>query len=126
MKKRANYSALCNHNSGIPLTIPMKQLLITLFLLSSLALSCKKTNPDYKKTASDATFLRKTEVKVTEVMVHDIFSPPVASRIYVYASLAAYEALVPSNPQYRSMAGGVGVQVPSWLVTVCLNPRVCL
>ncbi len=85
----------------------MKQLLIPLFLLSSLALSCKKTNPDYQKTASDATFLRKTEVKVTEVMVHDIFSPPVASRIYVYASLAAYEALVPSNPQYRSMAGQI-------------------
>lgn len=29
--------------------------------------------------------------KLTEVIVYDIFSPPVASRIYVYPSIAAYE-----------------------------------
>lgn len=31
--------------------------------------------------------------QVTEVIVYDIFSPPVASRIYAYSSLAMYEAL---------------------------------
>lgn len=29
---------------------------------------------------------------ITEVMVHDIISPPVASRVYLYSSVAAYEA----------------------------------
>lgn len=29
---------------------------------------------------------------ITEVMVHDIISPPVASRVYLYSSIAAYEA----------------------------------
>lgn len=32
--------------------------------------------------------------KLTEVMVYDIFSPPVASRIYVYPSIAAYEITI--------------------------------
>lgn len=34
---------------------------------------------------------------ITNVIVHDIFSPPVASRIYVYASIAARESLVASG-----------------------------
>jgi hypothetical protein len=67
--------------------------------------SCKKSNENYKQEAANANFLRDVESQVTQVMVHDIFSPPVASRIYFYASLAAYEALVPGYPQYQSMAG---------------------
>lgn len=35
----------------------------------------------------------RAEKAVTHVIVHDIFSPPVASRIYLYASLAAFETL---------------------------------
>ena len=31
--------------------------------------------------------------KVTEVMINDIFSPPVASRIYAYPNIAAYEGI---------------------------------
>ena len=42
---------------------------------------------------------------LTDVIVYDIFSPPVASRIYVYPSIAAYEALLPDYPDYRSFAG---------------------
>ena len=43
--------------------------------------------------------------KLTDVMVHDIFSPPQAARTYAYASTAAYEALVSSHAGYRSLAG---------------------
>jgi hypothetical protein len=75
--------------------------------LAILAISCRKENPNYKSQVSDAEFLRATEAQVTSVMVHDIFSPPVASRIYFYSSLAAYEALVPGHSQYISMAGQV-------------------
>lgn len=39
-----------------------------------------------------AALLQRAQHAVTEVIVHDIFSPPVASRIYLYTSLAAYEA----------------------------------
>lgn len=77
------------------------------------ASSCRKTNDQYKADCSNADFLRNTENQVTQVMVHDIFSPPVASRIYFYSSLAAYEALVPGNPNYLSMAGQIKGLAPA-------------
>lgn len=43
--------------------------------------------------------------KVTEVMIHDIFSPPVASRIYAYPNIAAYEILSLKNENYQSLNG---------------------
>ena len=43
--------------------------------------------------------------KVTDIMVHDIFSPPVASRIYVYPSIAAYEIMTVENTEYTSLTG---------------------
>ena len=42
---------------------------------------------------------------VTDVMVHDIFSPPVASRVYAYASLAAYEVAALADEEYASLMG---------------------
>lgn len=39
---------------------------------------------------------------VTAVIVHDVFSPPAASRIYAYTCLAGYEA-------YRLASGGSGI-----------------
>jgi hypothetical protein len=42
---------------------------------------------------------------LTDVTVHDIFSPPVASRIYAYPSIAAYEILASKDSTYRSLAG---------------------
>jgi hypothetical protein len=41
--------------------------------------------------------------KLTEVMIHDIFSPPVASRIYVYPNIAAYETLNKNSSTYKSL-----------------------
>ncbi len=38
-------------------------------------------------------------------MVRDIYSPPVASRTYAYISIAGYEAAVPGDPKYLSLAG---------------------
>ncbi|GGG36376.1 hypothetical protein GCM10011414_02160 [Croceivirga lutea] len=43
--------------------------------------------------------------KVTEVMIHDIFSPPVASRIYAYPNIAAYEILSQKHENYKSLNG---------------------
>ena len=42
---------------------------------------------------------------VTGIMVHDIFSPPVASRIYVYPNVAAYEIMVQNSKEYHSLQG---------------------
>lgn len=42
--------------------------------------------------------------KVTDVMVHDIFSPPVASRVYAYTSIAGYEVARNLDSTYASMS----------------------
>ncbi|TRZ43310.1 vanadium-dependent haloperoxidase [Robertkochia solimangrovi] len=43
--------------------------------------------------------------RVVDVMIHDIFSPPVASRIFAYANIAAYEIIAQSDPEYNSLTG---------------------
>lgn len=49
--------------------------------------------------------LHRAEQNLTRVIVHDIFSPPVASRIYLYANAAAYETLVLGHEDYQSLYG---------------------
>lgn len=42
--------------------------------------------------------------KITAIMVNDIFSPPQASRVYVYPNVAAYEVLNANSKEYASLA----------------------
>lgn len=53
---------------------------------------------------TDQNILHKNTKQLTEVIIHDAFSPPVASRIYAYTSLAAYETLRHSETGYPSIA----------------------
>ena len=64
--------------------------------------------------------------KLTEIQVHDIFSPPVASRIYAYSNIAAYEALQAGETEYSSLVGQVNelTPVPKPKDTTGLNLRV--
>ncbi|QNF33059.1 vanadium-dependent haloperoxidase [Adhaeribacter swui] len=79
-----------------------KFILVALVLL--VGVSCQKKKAD-EATLANPDVMHTTVRKLTDVMVHDIFSPPVASRIYAYANIAAYEALVPGHPDYQSLAG---------------------
>lgn len=63
--------------------------------------SCKKEK-SIVITANDYCSAVDT---VTGIMVHDIFSPPVASRIYVYPNIAAYEIIAQNNNTYQSLQG---------------------
>lgn len=66
-------------------------LALLVFLVS--CQSPKKDTPMTEKyTAEDGEILRSCEKKLTDLIVIDIFAPPVASRVYVYPLLAAYEA----------------------------------
>lgn len=51
---------------------------------------CKSRN---KLTPDDAEVLHQNEDQLTKIIIYDVFTPPVASRIYVYSSLASYEAV---------------------------------
>lgn len=42
---------------------------------------------------------------LTDVMVTDIFTPPVCSRIYAYPHIAAYEVLAKNEDQYPTLVG---------------------
>jgi len=82
----------------------MKYKLLVIFSLL-FVLSCKKKTTEYKSKANNPEFLHRTMKAITDRIVYDIFSPPVASRIYTYASVAAYEAIIHEYPSYKSLAG---------------------
>ena len=65
---------------------------LTILSIAVLALSCKRENKDYGKQTDDPTIYHQSFKALTDVIVHDIFSPPVASRIYTYSAIAGYEA----------------------------------
>ena len=77
------------------------------FLLIGIIISCSSPKVDYKAKVQDPEFIHRSIKEITDLIVHDIFSPPVASRIYAYASVAAYEALIPEDKNYVSLAGQV-------------------
>ncbi len=57
--------------------------------------------------SKDAYPLHRSEKALTDVIVHDIFSPPVASRIYAYANIAAHEVLAASMNKDASLYGKI-------------------
>ena len=69
--------------------------------------ACESSKGEYKEVLKDPQIYHASNKKLTDIIVHDIFSPPVASRIYVYANIAAYETLVTQYPDYQSLAGQV-------------------
>lgn len=77
----------------------MKAILTSFFLIVFFFSSCKKQET-VVITPND---LHKAVEKVTEIMVHDIFSPPVASRIFAYPNIAAYEIIALNNPEYKTL-----------------------
>jgi len=82
--------------------------LFALALMAFLAMaytSCKSYNQDYQTAANDPKYIHQSMKKLTDVIIHDIFSPPVASRNYVYPSIAAYEAARWMDPSYKSLFG---------------------
>ncbi|MDC6365504.1 MULTISPECIES: vanadium-dependent haloperoxidase [Flavobacteriaceae] len=79
----------------------MKERISILAILFLVFLSCQKKEEPIVITPED---YHNSVDKVTEVMIHDIFSPPVASRIFAYPNIAAYEILVQKDGSYASLA----------------------
>ncbi len=59
----------------------------------------------YKDAVANPGFLHRAHHTLTDIIVYDIFSPPVASRNYVYPSIAAYETVRNAHPSYQTLAG---------------------
>ena len=82
-------------------------------------LSCQEKK-DYTQAITDGSYFHAAQKQITEVIIHDIFSPPVAVRIYSYSSLAAYEVLAATDSaNYASLMGqlnaseAINVPVPN-------------
>ena len=82
----------------------IKIIFLNVFFLFGI-IGCEQ-DTTYIKTLSDADTYRMTMKQLTDVIVYDIFSPPVASRIYAYSNVAAYEVLALSQPaKLNSLSG---------------------
>ncbi len=103
----------------------MKKLFALALTTALFFAACKeKTNPDVaEKAAENPALFHLSTVHLTDVIVHDIFKPPVASRIYTYSFLAAYETLRQGHADYKTMAGVINqftaVPQPETGVTYC-------
>ena len=82
----------------------MKNILL-LAIVALVISSCTKDNGEWRLKAQNPDYLHRSIKQITDVIVYDIFSPPVASRIYAYSSIAAYEVAIHQDSKYRSLAG---------------------
>ena len=79
--------------------------MIKFFIVVLIFSSCQNYNPNFKEDAARADYIHRSMKQLTDVIVHDIISPPVAARDYVYPSIAGYEALIHDYSDYQSFAG---------------------
>jgi hypothetical protein len=85
----------------------MRHLLYLLPVFFLLTACGEDINPNYAEEVANPEFYHRSVKKLTDVIVHDIFSPPVAGRIYAYSSIAGYEALAAGDPALQTLAGQV-------------------
>lgn len=76
-----------------------------IYLLSIiLVLNSCDSDERYLVKLNDASLFNDTMQILTDVVVYDIFSPPVASRVYVYPTIAAYSIMQKTYPnKYNSL-----------------------
>jgi hypothetical protein len=81
----------------------MKKILLLLYI-SACLFACKQN--DYKKIIHDPILFSNTVHELNQVVMGNNFAPIVASRNYLYASVAAYEVIAAGYPgEYTSLAG---------------------
>ncbi len=74
-------------------------------LLTALALCVTILQIGHSQT--DRRYLVRCNEKLIDVVMEDLFNPPVSSRVYVYPNIAAFEVLCLGNPQLNSLSGQI-------------------
>ena len=82
----------------------MKHLILLFLALFSFSFSGNEIY-NWKNKTENAEYVHRAIKLMTDIMVHDIYSPPVVSRTYAYICIAAYEAALPGYSNYRTFAG---------------------
>ena len=102
--------------------MPRLSLIIFNISIVSLLFSCNPKTTEYKQL-ENPDFFREAVQNLTDISVYDIFSPPVASRVYVYPSIAAYEVIASAYPdQFESLAGQLNGLTESPEISANVNP----
>ncbi len=78
---------------------------INIRLISILLLLCFQSCTKEESIEIVANDLHLITDKVTTIMVHDVYAPPVASRIYAYPAIASYEVLHQAQQKQASLVG---------------------
>lgn len=71
-----------------------------------LLIGCTPTS-NYKKFTNDPSLYSKAVKKLNDVVLGNNFPPMIASRNYVYASIAAYECVVAGDASYQTLSGQI-------------------
>lgn len=77
----------------------MKYVLFRFSMFLFILFGCSP-NTAYEEALKDPNLFHANMRNLTEIIVYDIFSPPVASRIYFYPTIASYQILT-HNKEYR-------------------------
>lgn len=78
---------------------------VKIILACAVLIVANSCSTDKKDVVIDPKMYHDAMDQITDVIVHDIFSPPVASRIYAYSSIAAFEVEAAHDSTFRSLAG---------------------
>lgn len=86
-----------------------KYFLFTLLIAftSVLFFSCKSKRNNYVEVMHNPLLFSDVMHKLNYVIIYDIFTPPVAARVYAYSNLAAYEVLANAGKEIQSLQGKV-------------------
>ncbi|MEP6597497.1 MAG: vanadium-dependent haloperoxidase [Ginsengibacter sp.] len=83
----------------------MKRSLLMYLIIVSVCFFNNADAQAFKIKTENADYIHRAIKEITDVMVYDIYSPPVSSRTYAYISVAAYETLIHANTNYISLSG---------------------
>src|SRR6059058_2456527 len=79
-----------------------KACLLLIIAFVGLISSCRLKPVQEESKAADINTVISS---MTNIMVHDVTNPPLASRFFAYASLAGYQVIVQNNSAFKSMRG---------------------
>ena len=77
--------------------------ILFIFCAAEMFSSCKQKSNDYIKVIHDPLLYNDVVHKLNYVIIYDIFSPPVASRVFAYSNLAAFEVLANEGKHFASL-----------------------
>ncbi|MEZ4685610.1 MAG: vanadium-dependent haloperoxidase [Bacteroidia bacterium] len=83
----------------------LKQFFLLIPLAALIFSGCQPDPVKYQDEAANPERMHRAMKSLSDVIVHNIFSPPVASRCYAYSSIAAWEVMAATNDEYQSLAG---------------------